>query len=72
MSQKTLETKVFRLSDYDHCAQSLFNAVRHFQLTHNTVQVFANDLFEDEDPKVEVVYSTIPFGLSHRPLNVVG
>ena len=71
MSDRPLKTKVFKLSSYGGCVQSLYNAVREFQLTHRTVQVFGNDLFTDDDPKVEVVYSSKTFGVSHRPLSVV-
>lgn len=66
-----MKTKVFKLAAYNGCVQSLYNAVREFQLTHNTVQVFGNDLFDNDDPRVEVVYAAKPFGVSHRPLAVV-
>lgn len=71
MAEQYLKTKVFKLAAYNGCVQSLYNAVREFQLTHNAVQVFGNDLFTNDDPQVEVVYSAKPFGVSHRPLAVV-
>lgn len=61
-----LKTKVFKLEDYNGCVQSLYNDVRDFQINHNVAQIFANDLFEQDDPKIEVVYSTT---LSTQPLS---
>ena len=69
---KPLKTRVFCLKEFNGNVQSLYDAVVEFQAQHTVVQVFANDLFDNKMKKVEVVYSTTTFGVSHQTFPVIG